>query len=50
MELRKSWDASVKSLKENEAGEMVEWLDTLVARAQNPGSVPKTHMVAHSHL
>ena len=30
--------------------EMVQWLRALVALAEDPGSVPSTHMVAYNHL
>jgi hypothetical protein len=32
------------------AAEMVQWLKALVALAEDPGSVPDTRVVAHSHL
>jgi hypothetical protein len=32
------------------AGGMTWWLRTLVALADDPSSVPSTHIVAYSHL
>lgn len=29
---------------------MVQWLRTLTALLEEPGSIPSTHMVAHNHL
>ena len=32
------------------AGEMIQWLRALTALAEEPGSIPSTHMVAKNHL
>lgn len=32
------------------AGEMVQWLGTLAILEKNPGSIPRTHRMAHNHL
>jgi len=32
-----------------EAGEMVQWLRALAAFPEDSGSIPSTHMAAHSH-
>lgn len=37
-----------KVRRRKEIGQMAQWLRTLFARSENPGSVPGTHMVAHN--
>jgi hypothetical protein len=32
------------------AKSMIQWFGALAALAENLGSIPNTHMVAHSHL
>lgn len=34
----------------NKAGETVQWLGAIVALAEDLGSIPNTHIVAHNHL
>jgi hypothetical protein len=33
-----------------EAGEMAQWLRALAALPEDPGSIPSTHMTAHTCL
>jgi hypothetical protein len=41
---------SVKYKSKQGAGEMAQWLRALTALPKDLGSIPRTHMVAHSHL
>jgi hypothetical protein len=50
-------DSKVRSInvifsgkKENWAGEMTQWLRTLIVLPEVVSSIPSNHMVAHNHL
>lgn len=32
-----------------QAGKMVQWLKAFVIHVEDPGSIPRTHMVAYNH-
>lgn len=37
-------------LSVGKGGQRVQWLRTLAILAEDPGSIPSTHMVLHNHL
>lgn len=38
----------MKTMRHQGAGERAQWLTTVVALAEKPGSVPRTHMATHN--